>query len=102
MIHPFKASYAYDEEIVNNWESDAIGVYYCGAKTIDDKLRIYYVGRAIGDGGIRARLLQHLQESKWYDVTHFGYCVCDAANEAIDLEASEIALYSPKYNTIGV
>jgi len=102
MIHPFKASYAYDEEVVGDWESDAIGVYYCGAKTTDNKLTIYYIGRAIGEGGIRARLLQHLQENKWYDVTHFGYHVCDTANEAINWEISEIARYSPKYNTIGV
>lgn len=102
MIHEFNYPYPYDKDVITNWKSDAIGVYYLGVKTNDNRLIIYYIGRAVGDGGIRNRLLQHLQENKWFDVKHFGYHVCDTAKEAIDFEATEIATYKPKYNTQGV
>ena len=59
------------------------------------------VGRGVGDGGIRGRLLNHLRNDYWPDVTHFGYCVCSTAKEAEDFEASEIKRLQPKYNTQG-
>ena len=98
MIQTFKGPHLYDYDIVNNWNSSAIGVYYCGIKTSSGKLTIYYIGRAVGDKGIRGRLLQHLSEDKWNDVTHFGYEICDTMQEAINHEVSEIQKYKPKYN----
>ncbi len=101
MIQSFQGPYSFDENTVGKWNSEVIGVYYCGAKTTDGKLTVYYVGRAVGDGGIRDRLLQHLAEKKWYDVTHFGYEVCGTEQEAINHEASEIFEIKPKYNVQG-
>ena len=101
MIQSFKGLYLFDNNIVNNLNSSVMGVYYCGVKTSEGKLTVYYVGRAIGDDGVCGRLLQHLSENKWHDVTHFGYEACDTMREAIDHEASEILKYKPKYNTQG-
>lgn len=101
MVQSFKGVYRFDDTTVTNWNSTIIGVYYCGVRTEEGKLTIYYVGRAVGDGGIRGRLLQHLSENKWRDVTHFGYEECSTAQEAINHEASEIEKYKPKYNIVG-
>jgi len=76
-------------------------VYYCGAKTADEKLSVYYIGKSVADGGMRGRLLQHLSERKWPDVTHFGYAQCDTTVETERCELAEIAKYKPKYNTQG-
>jgi hypothetical protein len=101
MIYQFKGPYSFDNATVGDWNSTAIGVYYCGAKTADGKLSIYYVGKSVADGGIRGRLLQHLSEKKWPDVTHFGYEQCDTTRETEQHELAEIAKYKPKYNTQG-
>lgn len=101
MIYQFQGNYTYSKEVVGGWNSSAIGVYYCGYKVSNGNLRPLYIGRAIGDGGIRGRLLQHLSEDKWPDVTIFGYTQCSTAQEAIDLESKEIAIYKPKYNEQG-
>ena len=102
MIYPFKSPFSYDSGTIKSWKSDAIGVYYCGVASSDGKLTIYYIGSGVSDDGIRGRLLQHVSESKWYDVTHFGYHVCDTTKEALDWEKQEIVRYKPKYNTMGV
>ena len=101
MIQLFKGNYGFNNAIVSGWDSTAIGVYYCGALNSNGNLVVYYIGRAIGDDGIRGRLLQHLSETKWPDVTHFGYHVCDTQQEALSHEALEIGVYKPKYNKIG-
>jgi hypothetical protein len=101
MIYPFQSSYRYDDSVIRNWKSSNIGVYYCGKLGTDGSFITCYVGRAICDIGIRGRLLQHLAEEKWSDVTHFGYKVCSTISEAINHEAEEIARLRPKYNTIG-
>jgi len=100
MVEKFNGPYSFDKSVVQNWNNDQGGVYYCGAKTDTNSLIVYYIGKAFGNGGIRTRLLQHLSESKWYDVTHFGYCVCSSENEAFNFEASEIKRFNPKYNTL--
>lgn len=96
-IH-YKGPYSYNNKTVADWESSPIGVYYCGTPHPTGDVSPLYVGRAIGDGGIRTRLLQHLAEDKWPDVTHFSYTTCDSSKEAIDLEAAEITRIQPKYN----
>jgi hypothetical protein len=101
MIQNFQAPYSYDDSVVRNWNSSAIGVYYCGELALDGSFITYYVGRAVSDVGIRGRLLHHLAEQKWSDVTHFGYKICSTINEAINHEATEIARLTPKYNTVG-
>lgn len=101
MISAFNSACPYDYATVNNWNSTAKGVYYLGVKTSEGKLTIYYIGIAVGEDGIRGRLLQHLGENKWHDVTHFGYHTCDTEAEAEKLESDEIAKYKPKYNTQG-
>lgn len=101
MIQQYKGNYPYNEKTIIAWDSNAIGVYYCGYPRTDGKLLVLYVGKATSDQGIRGRLLQHLEEDKWPDVSHFGYCVCSTSKEAEDFEASEIERCKPKYNTQG-
>ncbi len=101
MLYPFKGIYRFDTATVSGWDSNAIGVYYCGTKTAEGNLSIYYIGKSVADGGIRGRLLQHLSERKWSDVTHFGYEQCDSVAETERHELAEIARYKPKYNRVG-
>lgn len=101
MIHPFKGPYSFDSATISGWNSTVIGVYYCGAKTTEGKLSIYYIGKSVADDGMRGRLSQHLNDREWSDVTHFGYEQCDTAVEAEQHELAEIAKYKPKYNTQG-
>lgn len=89
----------FDNATISGWNSTAIGVYYCGAKTTEGKLAVYYIGKSVADDGIRGRLLQHLSERKWPDVTYFGYKQCDTVAETERHELTEIAEYKPKYNT---
>ena len=91
MIYQFKGPYSLDDSTISGWNSTAIGVYYCGAKTAEGKLSVYYIGKSVADDGIRGRLLQHLGERKWPDVTHFGYEQCDTVTEAERYELAEIA-----------
>ncbi|MCK5022110.1 MAG: hypothetical protein KAR54_02590 [Candidatus Pacebacteria bacterium] len=102
MIGQFKGPYSYTKKIVEDWNSTVIGVYYLGIKTLENKLTVYYIGRAVGEGGIRGRLLQHLNENEWSDITHFGYQTCDTEEEAIEFESEEIDKYKPNHNQIGI
>ncbi len=101
MIHDFKGPYTYSEAVIKDWDSDAIGVYYCGTKTADNKLTPLYIGKGTGDGGMRSRLLNHIAKDNWSDVTHFGYEICDTITEVEDYEAEEIAKYKPEHNKQG-
>jgi len=100
MIHSYKGPYSYTKKVVSNWNSTAIGVYYCG-KLNCDNLESLYIGKGTSESGIRARLLDHLAKDYWSDVTHFGYRICDTSTEAGELEAKEIARCKPKYNNQG-
>ena len=101
MIYQFKGLYLFDNATISEWDSTAIGVYYCGAKGAEGKLNVYYIGKSVAGGGMRGRLLQHLSERKWPDATHFGYEQCDSVAETERHELAEIARYKPKYNTQG-
>lgn len=97
----YKGHYNYDKNVVQNWNNTQGGVYYCGVVASNGNLTVYYVGKAFSDGGIRGRLLQHLSENKWRDVTHFGYVECASENESFSLEKNEIIRLNPKYNIQG-
>jgi len=101
MVYPYKGHYTYSQDVVSEWDSSAIGVYYCGYVDSDNKLSILYIGRGTGDDGMRGRLLDHLQDDDWPDVSHFGYQVADTIKEVENWEAEEIARYKPKYNKQG-
>jgi len=101
MIHEFKGPYTYSEKVIEEWNSDAIGVYYCGFKLDNGNLKPLYIGKGTGKDGIRSRLLDHLSDDYWSDVTHFGYHICDNVTETENFEAEEIAKYKPKYNEQG-
>ncbi len=101
MINAYLGPYLYGEKVISNWESNAIGVYYCGYLLTNGKLNAMYVGKAIGHEGIRGRLLQHLSKDSWPDVSHFGFCSCTTTKEAEDFESSEIKRLQPKYNVQG-
>lgn len=101
MVQPYQGHYEYSDNVVKNWNSTATGVYYCGYRTAENNLAILYVGKAVGADGIRGRLLCHMREDHWPDVTHFGYHLANSELEATQWEAEEIARYKPKYNKIG-
>lgn len=101
MIQEYKGHYPYTQKIVSDWNSTVIGVYYLGYVASDGGLKPLYIGKAVADGGIRGRLLQHLQTDRFADVTHFGYQVCSTAAETDGLEARKIQQHQPKYNKVG-
>lgn len=101
MVHPYQGHYTYSQKVIGDWNNNRIGVYYCGYVAQNGNLMPLYIGQAVGQDGIKGRLLQHLSQDNWPDVTHFGYCVCNTTKEAEDFESSEIAEYQPKYNTQG-
>lgn len=101
MIHPYEGTYGYSDAVVRGWNSNAIGVYYCGYVTADNNLSVLYIGKGAGTGGMQERLLYHLQSENWPDVSCFGYCRCDTVSEAKNWETEEIARYRPKYNEQG-
>jgi len=102
MVHQYQGPYTYNQKIVSDWDSTAIGVYYCGyVNNYSGSLKPLYIGKGTGDGGMRVRLFDHLQNENWSDATHFGYCVCDTVKEAEDFEVAEINRCAPKYNQVG-
>lgn len=101
MIQPYKGHYSYSEKVISEWDSTAIGVYYCGYPLTNGNLFVLYIGKATSDQGIRGRLLQHIGNEEWSDVSHFGFHICSTSKEAEDFEASEIKIYKPKHNTQG-
>lgn len=102
MVKNYQGPYQYQKSIVDNWNSSAIGVYYCGEIASNGNLIVHYVGKGCGDGGIKCRLQDHLNEDSWPDVTHFGFCLCDYGSDADTHEMAEIRRLQPKYNTVGV
>lgn len=101
MIYKYQGPYNYTSAIVTAWESSSIGVYLCGYKTANNGLKVLYIGKGTGEDGMRGRLLDHLREDHWPDVTHFGIQLCDSAAEAEELEGKLIEYHKPKYNTLG-
>lgn len=101
MVQDYKGNYPFNKDTIQNWDNNQGGIYYCGVRNSLGNLTVYYVGKAFGNDGIKGRLLQHLNENKWYDVTHFGYCVCSSENEALIIEQNEIRRLNPKYNIQG-
>lgn len=102
-MQQYSGEFPFDERTVGGWEAGGrvIGVYYCWTVNSFGAKSCVYVGRAVGDGGLRGRLLQHMAEEKWQDATHFGYTVCATVSEAIQHEANEIYRMQPKYNKVG-
>lgn len=99
MIGNFRASFNFNSYGIEANAPSITGVYYLGYADYTGALRIYYIGKSTD---IKKRLLEHLQENKWKDVTYFGYCTCSTEQEALQLEAKEISYYKPKYNVQGV
>jgi len=102
MIYPYSGNHIYSRlSVSQNSPSDNIGVYYCGY-TDKNILHVFYIGRAMGDSvSIQSRLLDHLRDDNWPDVTHFGYRTCTRKRETEEIEAAEIKRLQPKYNTVG-
>jgi excinuclease UvrABC nuclease subunit len=102
MIKNYRGNYQYNKSSIIENASDEIGVYYCGYINSNNKLCPHYIGRAKGDGvSICSRLLDHLREDDWLDVSHFGFNVCTTKQEAENLEMEEIKRCNPKYNIQG-
>lgn len=100
----YNGHYSYDHKTVSEWQSSAIGVYYCGHPdpASPNTLLTFYVGKGTGEGGIRARLLDHINNERWLEVTHFGYALFNTAREAELFEAAEIKRMQPPYNKQGL
>lgn len=99
MAQPYNGQHSYDKAVVTGWNSTAIGIYYCGYLNQTGQLVPCYIGKGTGQDGIRGRLLDHLNQDHWPDVTHFGFILCNNAQEAEGLERTEIGRHRPKYNT---
>ena len=98
MISEYKGPFTYSKPNITNWNSNQKGVYYL----FNNSNNVVYVGKATGLDGIRGRLLEHLSERKWFDVTDFGYKVISTENEALRHEASEIKRLQPRHNKQGL
>ena len=101
MAKQYNGHHSYTKQDIYEKAPMATGVYYCGVIVSNGSLKPHYVGKAAGDNGIWGRLSDHYRESKWYDVTHFGFIECDSEREALALEADEIKRFNPKYNIQG-
>lgn len=95
MMSTYNGHFFYTKSGIEGSVSQKTGVYYCGVVRSDDMLSVFYVGKS---NDVKNRLLQHLNENKWQDVTHFGYKTCDSELEADGLEKTEINRLKPKYN----
>ena len=101
MIQSYAGSYPYNKDSITRYASDKLGVYYVGYLK-GDNLVTMYVGRAAGNGvSIKSRLLNHLSQDYWPEVSSFGFSVCDTKTEAENLEAQEINRLKPPYNRTG-
>ncbi len=101
MISEFKHPFPYSAKTIEEWNSVAIGVYYCGYLNANGALVPLYIGKATSDRGIRGRLLDHLRDDYWPEVTHFGFHTCDYVHEADQHESVEIIKFKPRHNKIG-
>ena len=100
MFSIYTGHFAYNKVSILQNAPYGIGIYYCGVVLKDGKLYPAYIGRAKGNGvTICSRLLDHIRDDNWPDITHFGYRPCITGQEAEDLEIQEIRNYNPKYNT---
>lgn len=97
MIGNYQGNYAYNSGSVSLFAPAVQGVYYCGLKD-SNGLTPFYIGRS---ENIQERLQDHLRNDYWPGVTHFGYRTCSTWSEMVELEASEINRYQPRYNTVG-
>lgn len=96
MMKVYKGQFPFTRTVLESWDSNENGVYYIGALTAEGNLWPYYIGKGTGDGGMKARLLDHL--GRWSDTTHFGYEGGSVVSEIEAHEIAEIKRYSPKYN----
>jgi hypothetical protein len=91
-------TYSFITPSIDTHAPTAIGVYYCGALDAMGRFQPYYIGRAIGEStSSRSRLLDHLREEEWQDVTHFCFQICSTPIGATYLEEAEIKRFNPKY-----
>ncbi len=103
MINQYKGNYQYSEISILISAPKEIGVYYVGILNREGELWPFYIGRAMGEGvTIKSRILDHLRENKWLDITHFGYQICSNKQEVEILEKKQILKYKPKYNKQGI
>lgn len=101
MIQSYSGHYLYNKVSITSNAPGTFGVYYCGFIN-GNNLTPLYIGRAAGDGvTIKSRLLDHLSNDRWPNVTHFGFRICTTKTEAIDQEALDIRAFQPPYNTQG-
>lgn len=99
MIGAYNGHYNYDKLFVEINTPDRTGIYYMGELNPNGSLGVMYVGRALGQNvTIKSRLLEHINNNEWPDVTHFGYLVCDNQTEIDNFEKIEIVKFHPKYN----
>lgn len=98
MVSRFIGPFIWGKASINANVDDSIGVYYCCHYNQNQELIALYVGSS---EEMKTRLMTHLSQVKWPDVTHFGFSRCSTIAEALIFESSEISRLKPKYNRIG-
>lgn len=102
MIGLYRGHYDYTKNKVEEiLDPELIGVYYCGYIDYRGYMNTLYIGSAVGQHGIRGRLLEHMRLDDWEDVTHFGYRACSKPEISLEFEAEEISKHKPRYNIRG-
>ncbi len=101
MIGEYQGHFKYSKTDITKCDSSDGGVYYLGNINANGKLGVLYVGKAFGKDGIRGRLLQHLNDNEWPDISHFGFKTCSTEKESLEFESIEIERLKPKHNKIG-
>ena len=88
----------FDKSAIKNLSSLVKGVYYLGYLNTQQELIPLYIGKATGAEGIKGRLLDHIENNQFNDITHFEYIETDNEKEALIIEEIEIKKHNPKYN----
>ena len=97
MISQYQGPWAYNQASISTNAPDVKGVYYCGYISPKNTLATLYVGKSEEDS-IKNRLLNHLNQDNWTDVTHFGFKTGETNQEISNFEQQEIVRLNPKYN----
>lgn len=95
-MYPYNGEYPFNKQIISDWDSNTTGVYYLFENDL-----ITYIGSAIGAGGIRGRLLQHINEYSFPHVNRFGFKEIIGSDLILSYEKAEIQRIQPGRNKIG-
>lgn len=99
-MQPFQGPYIFEKKNIEKLSPLIKGVYYIGVANGQGGMYPHYVGKGCGVGGIRARLLEHVERG-WEDASCFGYMASSSIPHIDAHELAEIKRCNPKYNIVG-